>query len=108
MADIPPPIAASAAQVPFQSKAVADAREARRAGQTHAAQRQVKTVDESGTTVETADADSRVFTDAEGSGSQGRELEREVDDAPVEPEGNLPKTGIITGEDGRLHIDLEA
>ncbi len=105
MSQIPSDIAASAAQAGFQAREVTKDREAHRAGQAHAATRQVKTVNDAGTTVETTDADTAVFTDAEGQGGQGRPFEEEASPPADEP-GSPP--GITTGEDGRTHVDLEA
>lgn len=82
-------------------------REAHGAGQAQAATRQLKTVDDAGTTVETTDADSRVFADAEGQGGQGRafgdqtQTERGAD-------SEAGGTGITTDEQGQMHIDLSA
>ena len=107
MSEIPPDLPSSAAQTGVQAREVAKEREARRAGQTDAATRQVKTVDEAGSTVETGDDDVAVFTDAEGGGGQGRESEEhgppETDSADSAAAG-----GITEGDDGQLHVDLEA
>jgi len=106
MSEIPSDIASSAAQAALQAREVARERAGSAAGQGNAAQRQVKAVDEAGSTVETEDADNQVFTDAEGSGSQGKPFE---DDRPSDgTEGKEPEEGVIRGEDGRLHVDLEA
>ena len=107
MAEIPSDIASSAAQAGFQAREVGKEREARRAEQTHAANRQVKTLDETDATVDTADTNTQVFTDAEGSGSQGRATEEKTSDQPqhtAEP----PHGGITTDSDGQTHVDLEA
>ena len=107
MAEIPSDIATSAAQAPFQARETVKEREIRRAGQAHAANRQVRTVDEAGTTVETTDADAQIFTDAEGQGSQGRQLDDESNLPPQEPTPDHRK-GVTTDNDGQLHLDLEA
>jgi len=105
MTQIPSDLSASAAQAPIQARQVQIEREAVQAGDAAAANRQVKTVDDAGTTVETLDADSRVFTDAEGSGSQGRNFS--------EPEGDTPQAaapsddGITTDENGVTHLDIK-
>ena len=105
--DAPSPIASSIAGAPLQSRDAIEAGEARRAGQHNAIRRQAQTVTDAGATVETTDADARVFGDTEGTGSQGRELE-EQDSQPNEQ--NPPKNppGIATDQDGNLHVDLEA
>ncbi len=107
MSEIPPDLPSSAAQTGVQAREIAKEREARRAGQADAATRQVKTVDEAGSTVETTDNDVAVFSDAEGSGSQGRAFE---EGAPPQPEaaGEDAGTGITQDDDGQLHVDLEA
>ena len=106
MSEIPSDVAASAAQAGFQGREVAKEREARRAGQADAVQRQVKTVDEAGNTVETTDQDAAVFTDAEGGGSEGREHEEA---GPETGEAKKPPTnnGITRDDDGQLHVDIE-
>jgi len=107
VAEIPSDIATSAAQAPFQARETVKEREVRRAGQAHAANRQVRTVDEAGTTVETSDADAQIFTDAEGQGGQGRQLDDETNPPPKEPTSDLRK-GVSADKDGQLHLDLEA
>lgn len=106
MAEIPSDITTSAAQAGFKSEQVDSARAAERAGKAHATERQVRSLDEVEDTVETTDDDTKVFADAEGTGSQGRELdehgEDEQGDAPTSPQG-----GITTDEDGQQHLDLE-
>jgi len=108
--EIPSDIATSAAQAGFLAREVGKDREASRAGQVHAANRQVKALDEAGATVETTDADSRVFTDAEGGGSQGRFAEDEssetsIDENPIPPDD---KSGVTRDDTGHFHVDLEA
>ncbi|MFQ5591471.1 MAG: hypothetical protein ACE5HE_09940 [Phycisphaerae bacterium] len=106
MAEMPSNIAPSAAQSGVQSQEIAKGRDAARANASNAATRQVKAAEEAGSSVDTDDADNRVFTDAEGSGSEGRAFEertaeREQTDKPAD-------NGITRGDDGRLHLDLEA
>ena len=47
----------------------------------------------------------QIFNDAEGAGSQGRTSDNET-----EPDSEVAddSKGITEGEDGRLHLDLEA
>lgn len=106
MAEIPSDIASSAAQAGFKAQNVGKANEAERAGKVTAAQRQVKTVDEVEVTVETTDDNTKVFTDAEGTGSQGRSEEEETQEAQADDEQQ--PGGITTDEDGTQHVDLEA
>ena len=107
MTDVPPPIASSVAGAPVQARETTAERGVRRAGEAHAADRQLKTVDEMGNTVETTDADSRIFSDAEGAGSQGRFLGEEGEEAPQNPP-QQPSAGVTTDPDGKIHLDIEA
>lgn len=107
MSEIPPDLPSSAAQSGVQAREVAKEREARRAGQAAAATRQVRTIDEAGSTVETTDDDVAVFTDAEGSGSAGRESEEQTTPEP-ESTDEPARGGITRGDDGQLHVDLDA
>lgn len=105
MSEIPSHIASSAAQAALQAGQVAKEREARQAGQADAASRQIKSVDEAGSTVDTNNEDVAVFKDAEGEGSQGSEpTETEAEQEPAAEADE----GVTQGDDGRLHLDLEA
>lgn len=107
MSQIPSDIPASAAQAGFQAQEVAKERDGRRSGQAHAANRQVRTTDEAGTVVDTDDADVAAFADAEGGGSEGREVPAETEEQA--PEGAAsPDEGVTRDADGRFHVDLEA
>ena len=106
MAEIPSDIASSAAQAGYKGTEVAKVRDARRAGQAQTADRQIKAVDEAGSTVDTEDADTRVFADAEGSGSQGRPFDEGA--AGKEETAETDTRGITRDVDGQLHLDLEA
>jgi len=107
MAEIPSDISTSAAQAGYKSEQADKTRSGERAGQAHAAERQVRSLNEVEDTVETTDDNTKVFSDAEGTGSQGRDVEDEgggANDKP--PEGEQP--GITTDEDGHQHLDVEA
>ncbi len=107
MAEIPSNLASSAAQSGVQSREVARGGDAARANTSAAVDRQVRSVEEAGATVDTEDADSQVFTDAEGSGGQGRSFEEGT--AGEGGQGKGASDGGITKDDeGRLHLDLEA
>lgn len=107
MAEIPSHIASSAAQAGFQSREVGRDRDAQRAGQAAIAQRQIKSVEEASDTVETTDSDTRVTSDSEGAGSQGRTSEQEL---PKDESSETQETppGVTEDDDGHLHLDLEA
>lgn len=108
MAEIPPDIPASAAQAGFQARETAKDRDARRAGQADAVTKQARTVDESGNSVETTDADVAIFADTEGGGSQGRAFEEEEENTESESTGAKANGGITKDQEGQLHLDLEA
>ncbi len=108
MADIPPDIAVSSAQAGFTAREVGKQRDARRAGQTQLAKRQVKSLDEASATVDTADGDTAVFTDAEGSGSQGRATQEESAEQEEGDDLRSDRPGITRDDGGDLHLDLEA
>lgn len=106
MAEIPN-IAASAAQAGFQAREVGKTRDADNAAQANAAARQTNAISQAGETVETEDADSQVFTESEGAGGQGRQLDDDAAEATDGDAGQSSK-GITEDEDGHLHLDLEA
>ncbi len=107
MAEVPSEIASSAAQSGVQSREVAKGRAAARANISSAASRETKAVEEAGSTVDTEDEDNRIFTDAEGGGSQGRTFEEGA--AAEQGQGEaVSDNGITQDEDGQLHLDLEA
>jgi len=108
MSQIPSNLPASAAQAAVQANEVAKERDARQAGQVETVRRQVKSIDEAGSTVDTEDGDVAIFADAEGSGSQGRE-EKNADEAETDgTESEDQAKGIRRDDDGQLHVDLEA
>lgn len=107
MAEIPSNLASSAAQSGVQSQEVARARDASRANTSAAVDRQVRSVEEAGTTVDTEDADNQVFTDAEGSGGQGRSFEEGTSAEGGQGE-EASDSGITKDDEGQLHLDLEA
>ncbi len=107
MAEMPADIASSAAGAPIQAREAVKEREARRAGQVQAADRQVKSIDEAGSTVDTDDADTQVFADAEGTGSAGREFEEEGGD-DAQSAAETSDDGVTHDEDGKPHLDLKA
>ncbi len=105
MAEIPSHLASSVAGSPLQSREVAKEQEARRSGAADAAQRQIKQVGELDNTVEAGDADTAVFSDAEGAGSQGRSEEESQESPDTQPD---TPGGVTTDEDGHVHLDIEA
>ena len=108
MAEIPSDIASSASQANIQARSVADNRNARSADTANAVNRQVKATEEADTTVDTADDDTKVFADAEGTGSQGRPFEEESAPPDQQDEAAATNEGISRDENGQVHLDLEA
>ncbi len=107
MAEIPSDLASSAAQAGFQAREVGKARAARQAGLAQAAARQAKSSDELEVTVEITDDNTKVSTDAEGSGSEGRS-EEELAPEQEQLDAEATPDGITTDEDGHQHLDLQA
>lgn len=108
MAEIPSALPAAAAQAVHRAREISRDDDAHRAGDAQIADRTVKSIDESSTIVDTDDADSRVFADSEGMGSQGRQDE-DAEDETAEPETDkLRDSGFTRRPDGTLQIDLQA
>lgn len=105
MSQIPSDIAASAAAAGLQSREVATQRDARRAAQSQAVARQIKSVTDAGNTVETTDSDDQVFVDAEGQGSQGRTFE---DQDSSSNNSAAPDSSASSDPSGPFHLDIEA
>jgi hypothetical protein len=108
MADVPSAsgVGASAAQAGYQAREAAKAKDAAGAGRANAKDRQVKALDEASSTVETEDGDTQIYTDAEGSGGQGRPFEEQgtgEQGAADEKESD----GVTRDDDGQLHLDIE-
>ncbi len=105
MADIPP-IASSAAQAGFQQADVSKTRNAERSAQSIAANKSVKAMDASDTSIETTDTDTAVFSDAEGMGGQGRSEEEQLEHGVEQDGADAP--GVQADDDGNLHLDVQA
>ena len=108
MVDIPPDVAASSAQAGFTAREVAAERDARRTGRAEAARRQIQSLDEASATVDTNDGDTAVFTDAEGTGSQGRATEDDEPSPDDHEQDATAESGVVKGDDGRPHLDIQA
>lgn len=108
MADIPPSVIGSSIQAGYQQADVAKSRDAERADQARAARSGVKSIDDKGTTIETGDDDTAVFSDAEGAGGQGRHAEEEGGEANTDEVQTDPKGDDSSDGDGQQHIDIEA
>lgn len=102
MSAMPPNVVGSALQSHLTQRQVSLARETEETQRDSATRRQASAVDERDTTVGTADTDTQIHSDAEGTGSQGRafsepEKQEEQDAAEATP----------LGDEGR-NIDLQA
>jgi hypothetical protein len=96
---IPPNVIGSVLGTTFAQNQASHIRASDDAAKVSAERRQVNSVSELDSVVETGDNDTQVFTDSEGSGSQGREFTR------PEPEPE-PTPAAAPEDDG--HIDFEA
>ena len=110
MSEIPPNISSSAAQAGFTQADAAKARDAERSGSGLAARRGVQSIDDAGSTIETSDEDTAVFSDAEGAGGQGRsDAEEESDETQTsDSQENDSSSGISSDPDGTTHLDISA
>jgi hypothetical protein len=79
MSAIPPDIASAAAQAASTAREAARPRDADRLAQARAAEIQIRAATDAADQVGTSDGDTAVFTDAEGTGSQGRSPADEVE-----------------------------
>lgn len=107
MTQIPSNLAISGAAAPQTARDMSKERETQRAAEASTASRQARSLDQAIDTVETGDADSRVFTDAEGAGSQGRAFEGAPPEQP-DPDAATAPDGVTRDDDGTLHVDIEA
>lgn len=104
MSAVPPGnLAGSILQSHLVQRQASTVRNGDEAGRADAARRQTSAIDEKDTTVGTADGDTQVHTDAEGTGSQGRAFS-ESEEQP-NPE-DTPKPPPL-GDEGH-HLDLQA
>ncbi len=105
MSVVPPDIVGSALQAGFAQREASRTPDAARTGQVQATERQLRTVDEAASNVETTDDDTKVFADAEGAGGQGRAFHEasaeETEDG--KGEGKAPEESS-----GRRHLDIQA
>lgn len=106
MSEIPAAIPAAAAGAFIRAQQSAQATDAERSARADAADRSARAVGEHAAMVDTDDADTRVFSDAEGHGSQGRPFDEPPEEASAE--APPPKPGITVSADGAIHIDIEA
>ena len=96
MSSIPPDILGSAAQAGFTAREAARVGNADRTAQAREANRNVDAADDAAESVETTDADTAVFSDAEGAGGQGRSTEHHEpsNDEGLIDEDDSPEGGL--------------
>ena len=100
MSTLPPNVIVSALQSTFAQQQTSAVRDSERMQRVGATQRQTQAIDEQDAIVETTDNDTQVHTDAEGSGSQGRQF------SEPEPQPETPASETDTDLDGHF-IDVE-
>ncbi|MBI4578656.1 MAG: hypothetical protein HY718_03085 [Planctomycetes bacterium] len=102
MSAVPPNFAASVLQSNLAQRQVSAVRDAERNQRAGADRQQAKAVDQAGSTVETTDDTTQIYTDAEGAGSQGRAFS-----PPDQQEADPDRSTEPDGDQGRI-IDLSA
>ncbi len=105
MSTIPPNIVGPIVQSGAAQKQAARALEGEREQQSNAVAAGNKMSEKAAGTVGETDNDSRVHTDAEGSGGQGRGAGEEHAESKHD---DNPDSGIRRDDEGQLHVDLEA
>jgi hypothetical protein len=105
MSGIPSDIAGSSLQAGYQAREAARARDGAKTAQATGASRQAQAINESHTSVDTSDEGTQVYSDAEGTGGQGRTFEEEQTEQPNE---NPDTGGGDTGEDTDHRLDIQA
>ena len=104
MSALPPDIVGSALQAGYIQRESARVADAARASQAHAAERHLRAVDEAATNVETTDDDVQIFSDAEGTGGQGRPFSEEAE----EETENAENGGAGSAAADAPHLDIQA
>jgi hypothetical protein len=98
MSAIPPNLAGPILQTPLTQRQASATRSGDEAQRAASERRQTGAITEADSTVETTDNDTQVFTDAEGSGSQGRAFSQ------PDPKEQPPDEASLDGS----QIDLQA
>jgi len=106
MSSVPPDIVGPILQSHLVHRQVSAVRDNERAQQANANRQQARAIDEKDTTVETADDDTRVNPDSQGTGSQGRAFRGPEENEEPGPEGSEPH--FDSGDEEGRHIDLQA
>jgi hypothetical protein len=102
MSTLPTNIVGAVLQSTVMQRQVSTVRDTERAASTVDLRQQASIIDEKGSTVETTDGDTQIYSDAEGTGSQGRPFTpEEQKEEPAEQE-RTPE-----GDEGTI-LDLKA
>ena len=104
MSTLPPNVVGSVLQSNLAQRQVSTIRDGEDSQRVMANRRQAATIDEKDTTVGTADTDTQIHTDAEGSGSQGRAFSEPQEEGL---EQDAAESGLLTDDEGR-NIDFRA
>ncbi len=105
MSTIPPNLVGPIIQSAAAQKQAARALEGEREQQSNAVVTGNKMSEKAAEAVGETDNDSRVHTDAEGSGGQGGSTGEEHSESKNDADSD---SGIRRDDDGQLHVDLEA
>jgi len=100
-----PHVAGTVLQTPVQQRQVARGRDAADNRQAHGARQMQRAVEQTDTSIETSDSDTRVNADSSGLAGQGRHLPTDDQPAPEPPDDD---DGITTDEQGHVHLDIQA
>ncbi len=104
MSSIPPDIASSAAQAGFAAPEASRTKDADGVAQARAAAQQARISDDAVDSVDTADGDTEIYADAEGTGSQGRSFSDEEPSTGGEENENR----LSGDDDEHPTLDLQA
>jgi hypothetical protein len=103
MSTMPPNVVGSVLQSHMAQHQASVVRETEESQRDNASRRQALAADERDTTVGTADTDTQIHADAEGTGSQGRDFSSPEEEA----EQDADESTTPSGDEGR-NLDLRA
>jgi hypothetical protein len=106
MAEIPPPSLSSANQAGHHARDVSRERDAGRSDVSHGITRG-RALGEVADIVETDDGSTQIYSDAEGTGSQGRPFEEPSAEASEEQPQAEVEGGLRRDDEGNVHLDIE-
>ncbi len=103
MSGVPPNAIGSVLQSHLTRRTVSNVRDNEKNQEASATNRQNRAIDEKDTSIDTGDDNTRISSDAQGSGGQGRAFSSSEEE---NTEQNLPDDQ--QDQDGLQHIDIEA